>query len=260
MSIKTEGTALGDVLLYEAPMGYARDEYEIVRDLLATEGISAGTVLENSIATATAGVQTYSTETGGETWIADGGTYRLGYKGYWTTPLAWNASIATTNTALDVMVALSGGTAGDIVAANVGGDLLIATNTFTFLNTLGNVPEVTLDVRLLTDATYAGRSFQGHASIATTTVGELAAHAEPCVTGAQAFAILLEAVSLTDRVNASGEKLRRAVLVRGPSVINSDAMVLGTGAVRADAVTALEALGIQTRTEPTVTVEGTPSD
>lgn len=259
MTTLTEGTAIGDVVLYEAPLAYARDEYEIVRDLLATEGIEAGTVLENSIATATAAVQTYSTETGGETWVMDGGTYRLGYKGYWTTPLAWNGNVAAINAALDVMVALSGGTAGDIVHANVGGDLLIATNTFTFLNTLGNVPEVILDTRLGTDATYAGRSFQGHDSIATTTVGELAVHAEPCVTGAQAFAILLEKVSLTDRVNASGEALRRAVLVRGPSIINSTAMVLDVAATRADAVTALEALGIQTRTEPTITDEGTPT-
>lgn len=237
----TEGSAIGDVVLFEEPMAYARDEYEIVRDLLATAGIEAGTVLENSIATATAAVQTITMAT-----ASASGTFRLSFRGVWTAPIAWNATAGTIKTAFEL---ISGGVIVTFSAA------FTDAATITFANTVGNIPEVKYDPRLNLTAA----ADPAVATIATTTVGELADHAEPCVTGAQAFAILLEAVSLTDRVNASGESLRRAVLVRGPSIINSTAMVLDAGATRADAVTALEALGIQTRTEPTVTVEGTPT-
>lgn len=259
MTTLTEGSALGDIVLYEAPSHYAREEFEVTRVLAATEGLQVGRAMDFDAAVA--GVQTYQTETAApETWVADGGTYRLGYKGEWTTPLAWNASVATINTALDVMVALSGGSAGDIVFANVGGDLLIKTNTFTFLNSLGNVPDVVLDMRLTTDATYAGRSMHGHSTITTTTAGELATMKMVASTTANADCVLLEAVSLTELQNDTGEALRRPFLVRGPSIVNVTAIYeqVAAGTI-ADLITALEALGIQTRIEPIETVTGTPS-
>lgn len=255
----TEGPAIGDIVLYETPMSYAREEFEVTRVLAATEGLKVGRAMDFDAAVA--GVQTYQTETAApETWVADGGTYRLGYRGYWTTPLAWNDTVATMNTALDILVALSGGSAGDIVFANVGGDLLIKTNTFTFLNSLGNVPDIVLDLRLMTDATYPGRPMTGHATLLTTTAGELATMKMVASTTANADSILLEAVSLEDLQNASGEALRRPFLVRGPSIVNVTAIYeqVGAGTI-ADLITALEALGIQTRTEPTETSEGTPS-
>jgi len=142
MSSISEGRVLGDVLKYEAPLYYCREEYEVTRVLAAAAGLEVGRAMDFDAAVAA--VQTY-TSTG----TADGGTYMLGYKGQWTTALAWNANIAAINAALDIMVALSGGTAGDIVYA--GGVLLQTAGTFTFLNTLGNVPEIAIDARLLTD-------------------------------------------------------------------------------------------------------------
>ncbi len=191
---------------------------------------------------------------------------RLDSVEYWTTILAWNDNVAAINAALDVMVALSGGTAGDIVTANVGGDLLISTNTFTFLNTLGNVPEILLDLRLMTDGGVVyPANFADQSTMLTTTVGELATMKMISATAGNADSILLERVSLTDLQNASGEKLRRPFLMRGHCVVN--ATEIAKQGVRQTAAfgtavqlqTALVALGFNARLESEMTDEGTPS-
>ncbi len=257
MSTIVKGPALGDVVLYETPANICREEYEVTRVLAATLPYEVGTPMDFDAAVAA--VQTYTTNGG---FVADGGTYRLGYKGYWTTILAWNLNVAGINAALDVLVVLSGGVAGDIVHANVGGDLLIATNTFTFLNTLGNVPEIVLDERLLTDATVP---INIGSTCLTTTVGELATMKMISVAAANTDAVLLERVSLTDLQNASGEKLRRAFIMRGHVVLNATKIAdegrkhtaaFGTAAATA---TALIALGMGARVEPIMIDEGTPS-
>lgn len=268
-----KGDALGDIVKYESPMHICREEYEVTRVLAAVEGLQVGRGMDFDAAVAA--VQTYTTEdagvgppTGPLTWIADGGTYRLGYKGHWTGILAWNANVAAVNAALDILVVLSGGVAGDIVFANVGGDLLIATNTFTFLNTLGNVPDVIVDARLLTDATYAApdNDGHGHVAITTTTAGELATMKMVTANTANVDCILLEEVSLAELQNSSGEALRRPFLVRGHAVVNATAMyaqmvasAAGVGAsTLAQLITALLALGITGREESAFTDEGTP--
>ncbi len=257
MATITKGPALGDIVLYETPLAVCREEYEVTRVLAATLPLEVGTPMDFDAAVAA--VQTYTTNGG---FVADGGTYRLGYDGYWTTPLAWNANIAAINTALDVMIVLSGGTAGDIVTANVGGDLHISTNTFTFLNTLGNVPEIQQDYRLLTDG---GVAYNGLSTMLTTTVGELATMKMISAAAANTDAILLERVSLEDLQNASGEKLRRAFLMRGHAVVNATEIAKqGTRQTAAfgtavQTQTALVAIGIQARLEPIATSEGTPS-
>ena len=256
MSTIEKGPALGDIVLYETPLDICREEYEVTRVLAATLALEVGTPMENDVAVAA--VQTYTTAL-----VADGGTYRLGYDGYWTTVLAWNANDAAINTALDIMVALSGGAAGDIIWS-IGGAAGLATGgIFTFLNTLGNVPEVILDGRLLLDGAVV--FLPGTYTILTTVVGELATMRMIAAAAANVDAILLERVSLTDLQNASGEKLRRAFLVRGHCVVNAteiakqgvrQAAAYGTAAAT---VTALVALGINARLEPLSTDEGTPS-
>ena len=261
MSTIEKGPALGDIVLYETPLSIPREEYEVTRVLAATLPLEIGTPMDFDAAVAA--VQTYTTNGG---FVADGGTYRLGYKGYWTTILAWNDNVAAINAALDVMVALSGGTAGDIVTANVGGDLLISTNTFTFLNTLGNVPEILLDLRLMTDGGVVyPANFADQSTMLTTTVGELATMKMISATAGNADSILLERVSLTDLQNASGEKLRRPFLMRGHCVVN--ATEIAKQGVRQTAAfgtavqlqTALVALGFNARLESEMTDEGTPS-
>ncbi len=261
MATLNRGPELGDIVLYETPRHICREEYEVTRVLAATLPLEVGTPMDFDAAVAA--VQTYTTNGG---FVADGGTYRLGFAGYWTTPLAWNATVAQMNTALDVMVVLSAGTAGDIVTANVGGDLLISTNTFTFLNTLGNVPEIELDLRLMTDGGVAyPANFANLSTMLTTTVGELATMKMISATAGNADSILLERVSLTDLQNASGEKLRRPFLMRGHAVVNATEIAkqgVAQTAAFGTAVqlqTALVALGINARLESEMTDEGTPS-
>ena len=249
MSEIAKGVAIGDVILSEAPRHYCRCDHPVTRELAATVGLVPGQAMDFTAAAAAA-VQTITS-----TLTADGGTYRIGYKGQWTTILAWNANDAAINAALDIAVALSGGTAGDIVYLGAGAaDLLITASTFTFLNTLGNVEDVVIDDRLLTDG---GVTMAKDYSVATTTAGELATGKEWATTTANADSILLEAVSLTDLQNADGESLRRSFLTRGPSTINADAVTCPAGTVAA-LVAALEALGIQCHREATMTEEGTP--
>ncbi len=261
MTTIAKGPALGEIVIYETPAAICRESYEVTRVLAATLALEVGTPMDFDAAVAA--VQTYTTNGG---FVADGGTYRLGFAGYWTTPLAWNATVAQMNTALDVMIVLSGGVAGDIVTANVGGDLLISTNTFTFLNTLGNVPEIQMDLRLMTDGGVAyPANFANLSTMLTTTVGELATMKMIAAAAANTDAILLERVSLEDLQNASGEKLRRPFLMRGHAVVNATEIAKqGTRQTAAfgtavQTQTALVAIGIQARLEPIMTNEGTPS-
>ena len=261
MATLTKGPALGDIVLEEGPRRMCREEYEVTRVLAATLPYEVGTPMDFDAAVAA--VQTYTTNGG---FVADGGTYRLGYRGYWTAPIAWNGNVAAINAALDLIVVMSGGVAGDIVHANVGGDLLISTNTFTFLNTLGNVPEVLLDLRLMTDGGVVyPANFANLSTILTTTVGELATMKMIAATAAGADCVLCERVSLTDLQNASGEKLRRSFLMRGHCLLNGTKIAdegrkhtaaFGTAAQLA---AALNALNMNTRLEPIMTTEGTPS-
>ena len=236
--------AIGDVILYEAPMHYCRCDHEVTRELAATVGLVAGQAMDFTAAAAAA-VQTVTMVA-----ASAGGTFRIGYKGRWTTPLAWNDVFGVINAALDIMVALSGGAAGDIVYA---GATFISTGTFTFLNTLGNPETIVTDTRLLLTA----GAVEAVATIATTTAGELTTGKEWATTTANADSILLEPVTLADLQGANGQSLRRSFLTRGPSVVNVDAVTCPAGTVAAlDA--ALLALGIVSQYEPTNTTTGTP--
>ena len=246
MSEKVKPIAIGDVILSEAPRHYCRTDHPVTRDLAATIGLVPGQAMDFT-GGAVAAVQTVTMAV-----ASASGSFRIGYKGQWTTILAWGDVFGTINTALDVMVALSGGTAGDIVYA---GATFITTGTFTFLNTLGNVETLVIDTRLLLTA----GAVEAVATIATTTAGELTTGKEWSTTTANADSILLEKVTLTDLINANGTKLRRSFLTRGPSTVNADKVTCPAGTV-ASLVTALEALGIQCHRTATLSEVGTPRE
>ena len=251
MSTITKGPALGDVVLYETPREICREEYEVTRVLAATRALEVGTPMDFDAAVAA--VQTLTVVT----LVADGGTYRLGFQGIWTAPIAWNATLATMKTAFELISGTHGGVAVTVTFSAAFANAI----TCTFLNTVGNVPEIILDDRLLTDG---GVDMSGSGSFATTTVGELATMKMIAAAAADVDAILLERVSLEDLQNAGGEALRRSFIVRGHAVVN--ASVIAAEGRRQTAAygtavatqTALVALGIGARLEP-LTDEGTPS-
>ena len=244
MSTITKGPALGDVILYETPRAICREEYEITRVLAATQALEVGTPMDFDAAVAA--VQTITMVT-----ASASGTYRLGFRGIWTAPIAWNAVLATIKTAFEL---ISDGVVVTFSAAFING------TTITFANTVGNIPEITYDGRLNLTA----GAVEATATILTTTVGELATMKMIAAAAADVDAILLERVSLTDLQNASGEKLRRACIMRGHVVLNASAIAaegrrqtaaFGTAVATQ---TALVALGMNARVEP-LTDEGTPS-
>ena len=241
MSTDEKGPALGDIVLYETPRDICREEYEVTRVLAATEGLRVGTPCDFDAAVAA--VQTIVMAT-----ASASGTYRLGFRGLWSAPIAWNAVLATIKTAFEL---ISGGVTVTFSAA------FIDTTTITFANTVGNIPEIISDTRLL----LTGAATEAVAVITTTTVGELATMKMIAAAAADVDAILLEAVSLTDLQNASGEALRRAFIMRGHVVLNASKIAAegrrqtATFGTAVATQTALVALGMSARLEP-LTEEG----
>lgn len=248
MSTITKGPALGDVVIYETPAKICREEFEVTRVLAAIIPLEVGTPMDFDAAVAA--VQTVAIVT-----ASASGSLRLGFRGIWTAPLAWDANAAACKAAFELI------SDGVIVTFSNAATGILDTTTITFANTVGNIPEVVIDTRLLLTA----GSVEVEAVITTTTVGELATMKMIAAAGGDADAVLLERVSLTDLQNASGEALRRAFIVRGHVVLNgsvigkegrSQTAGFGTDATLA---AALIALGMETRLEPIETDEGTPS-
>lgn len=245
----SEKRNISDVVLFEQPFEYCREEYVVTRVLAATEGLEVGRAMDFDAAVAA--VQTVTMAT-----ASASGSFTITVKGQTTAAIAWDATVAQINTALDLAVVRAGGTAGDIVFANVGGDSMVSTNTFTWLNTLGNPADLIFDTRLLLTAGAA----EAVITIATTTAGELATYKMVAATTANTDCILLAPVSLDDLQNADAEALRRPFLVRGASVVNVDQIFPQVAAgTEADLITALAALGIQCRQQSDYTETGTPS-
>lgn len=235
-SIKEE-KVVGDLVLYEPPMAYAREEFEVTRNLTASEGYEVGEGM-GAEAAAVAAVQTITMSV-----ASASGSYTLSFRGRTTAPIAWDAALAVIKTAFEL---ISGGVVVTFSAA------FVTTATITFANTVGNIPDITVDTRLLLTA----GADEATASIATTTAGELTAN-KNTLTAASINSVLLEKVSLIDLQEASGEALRRPFLVRGNSIVNQDQLNISAGTL-ADAITALEALGIQCRPQASITETGTP--
>lgn len=248
MDALSEGRVVGDVVKMEADLYYCREEYTVTRVLAATAGLEVGRAMDFDAAVAA--VQTVTMAA-----ASASGSFTITVKGQTTAAIAWGATVAQINTALDLAVVRAGGTAGDIVFANVGGDSMVSTNTFTWLNTLGNPADLIFDTRLLLTAGAA----EAVITIATTTAGELATHKMVAATTANTDSILLAPVSLIELQTADGEALRRPFLVRGPSIVNVDQIFPQVAAgTEADLITALVALGIQCRQQSDFTETGAP--
>ena len=260
MSVDSKGPAIGDIILSEEPRHYCRCDHEVVGMTPAqiAAAIAAGTLTADGLlpgqamdfaAGAVAAVQTFAAPVGAP--LADGGTYRLGFQGLWTAPIAWNAVAATVKTAFEL---ISGTWRGVAITITASAAACITGTTITFVNTMGNVPVIEFDGRLCLDGTVpmTGGSFL------TTTFGELTTFKEFAITTGNIDSILLEPVSIA-QLGGDGASLRRSFLTRGPATVNADAITCGAGTVAA-AVAALLALtpSIIGQREPIETTVGTP--
>jgi len=237
MSTQNKETVLGDVVKYEMPHELCRVSKRVTRILAATVGMDVGLVVEPSGAVAQ--VHTFSTA-----YTADGGTYKLGYKGEWTASIAYDANAAAVKAAFELL-----STVDDTVTASAA--LCINGSTLTW-TTAGVKDEVEVDYALLTD----GGVVMDDSVCPVTTPGSTAADVKTIATGANCTAILLEKVTLDDL--KSKNDIYRPFLVKGPSIVDGDNLS-GAAAQMADAKTALAALGITIRTEPTIYSSGLPT-
>lgn len=239
MSVQNKETVIGDVVKYELPHEYCRANVVISRDMAATAGLDVGECLEPD--TAVAQIHTVTNTAGGP--LADGGTFKLGYKGEWTTALAWNASAADTKTAFELLATVT-----DTITFSAAFPITGTTATWT---TAGPKDEINVDARLLLD----GAVVMGTLA-PVSTIGSLVASQVIVATGANTTSILLEKVTLAELL--VGNNIERAVLLRGSAIVDSDQLSV-LAAQKADALTALTALGIQMRTEPTIYQSGPPT-
>ena len=239
MSTQTKETVLGDVVKWEQPHEYCRSNLVISRNLTATVGLAVGECLEPD--TAVAQIHTTANVAGAPT--ADGGTYRLGYKGQWTTALAWNATLATAKTAFELL-----STVTDTVTFSAAPAVRGTTCTWA---TAGPKDEIEVDSRLLLDGVVVMTM-----TTAVSTIGSLVASRVIIATGSNATSILLEKVTVAELND--GNNIERACLVRGAAIVDSDQLAV-LAAQKAAALTALIALGIQFRTEPTIYQSGPPT-
>ncbi len=240
MSTQTKERVLGDVLKFETPHEYCRESLVISRDLAAADaGLQVGELLEPDTAVA----QIHTTTNIATAPTADGGTYRLGYKGEWTTDLAFGVTLADAKTAFELL-----STVTDTITFSASPAITGTTGTWA---TAGPKDEIDWDTRLLLDGAVVCGTLSP-----VSTIGSVATSLVLIATGGNASAILLEKVTQADLL--VGNNIKRAVLVRGSSIVDSDQVTV-LAAQKAAALTALEALGIQMRTEPTIYQVGVPT-
>jgi len=237
MSTQTKEVVLGDVIKLEQPFEYCRAKKRVTRILAATAAMDVGLAMEPSGAVAQ--VHTYASALA---FVPDGGTYRLGYKGQWTGNLAFDLNAAGIKAAFE---ALSTFPAGDQITASATCQIA---DTITWTLT-GTHDEIEIDARLLTDGGVVCSDY----ALGVTTPGSTALDVKTIATGANCTCILLEKVTLADLI--AENDIWRSFLVRGPSIVDGDNLS-GAAAQLADAKTALIALGIQIRTEPTIYTAG----
>ena len=237
MSMQIKEVVIGDVVKFELPHEYCRESRIVSRDLAATVGLNVGEVCEPD--TLVAQIHTSSTAL-----TADGGSYKLGYKGQWSAAIAWDANAAAVKAAFELL-----STVTDTVTASAALSINGSTLTWT---TGGPKDEVEVDARLLLD----GAVVMSDLVCPVSTIGSLVASMVIVATGGNATGILLEKVTLADLL--TGNNIERAFLVRGSSIVDSDQLTV-LAAQKATALAALVALGIQMRVEPTIYQSGPPT-
>ena len=157
MSLQTKEMVIGDVVKYELPHELARSKVHITCIPGATVGLVVGEILEPGGAVA----QIHTTDTKGNT--ADGGTFKLGYKGQWTTALAFGVTLADAKTAFELL-----STVTDTVTFSA--SPMINGTTCTW-GTAGKKATIEVDGRLLLDLAVV----MDDATLAISTGGSVAA-------------------------------------------------------------------------------------
>lgn len=236
MSIQNKEVVLGDVFKWGLPQQLCIAQKRVKRVLNASVGFVVGEMLEPAGNVA----QIHTIVTGADAPNSDGGTFKLGYKGQWTTALAWNANAGTIKAAFELLSTVD----DDITASAAHDDAVTLTWT-----TAGKKDEIQHDGRLLTDGGIAMTS----TVINVTTVGSTTSDVVVCATGGNVTGILLEKVTLDDLKN--NNNIQRAFLVKGPSIVDGNNLY-AVAAQLADAKAAMVVLGVTIRTEPTLYQSG----
>ena len=240
MSTQVKEIVIGDVVKWELPHELARTKVHITVIPGATLALVVGELLEPGGAVAQ--IHTTANVAGAPT--ADGGTYKLGYKGQWTTALAWNATLATAKTAFELL-----STVTDTVTFSAAPAITGTTCTWA---TVGKKAKIDVDSRLLLDAAVVMTM-----TCPVTTGGSVAASSAKIVaTGANADYILLEKVTLADLQTELN--IERAVIKGGECIVDGDNLY-AVAAQLAGAKTAMIARGVTIRTEPTIYQAGPPT-
>jgi len=240
MSTQTKEKVIGDVVKFEQPHELCRKKIHITQIPGAVLALAVGDCLEPGGAVAQ--IHTTTNTAAGPT--ADGGTFKLGYKGEWTTALAWNASAADTKTAFELL-----STVTDTITFSAAFPITGTTATWA---TAGKKDIINVDARLLLD----GAVVMGTLAPVTTGGSTAAGSAIIVATGANADYILLEKVSLADLI--AEPLIERAVIYQGDCIVDGD-QLYAVAAQLAAAKTALVARGITVRTEPTIYQSGPPT-
>lgn len=238
MAVQTKEVVVGDVVNWELPNYLCRKAIPIKRVLAATKALVVGECMEP--ATAVAQIHTITTFADAPT--ADGGTYRLGYKGQWTTALAWDANAAAIKAAFELL---------SLVTDTITASAAFGTTVTITWTTAGQKDEIGLDARLLLDGTVAMTS----ATLTVTTPGSAATDNVIIATGGNVNGILLEKVTLEDLKTLNN--IKRTFLVEGDAEVNGNNLYT-IAAQLAAAKTALVALGIRVRAEATIYQVGVP--
>ena len=242
MAFQTKEIVLGDVVKNEYPMEYCRTNKNVSRDLTATVGLNVGEIMEADTLVA----QIHTMTAIGAT-DPDGGTFKLGYKGQWTTAIAFDALVGAVKDAFELL-----STVTDTITFGAQIDTLGAAPIVITWGTGGQKDEIELDSRLLLDGAVV-LDGANKPTLLVTTIGSTTAEVVIAIGTADATCILLEKVTLADL--KAKNNISRAFLVRGPSIVDSDNLTV-LAAEKTDALIALTALGIQFRTEPTIYSSG----
>jgi len=241
MSTQQKNPVVGDVVKYESPHALCREERHITMVAGATLPLVVGEMMEPD--TAVAQIDTYTC-----TGTADGGSFKLGYRGQWTAAIAFGANAAAIKTAFELL-----DTVTDVITASAA---LVNGTTLTW-TTAGHKEVIEIDARLLTDT---GVSMEGDSAIATTTQGTLVADMVICATGGAVTGVLLDEVSLIEL--QTNPRIERAFLIAsdGVAIVDGDKLY-AIAAQLAAGIAAIDALaGINVRYEPSILSSGTPED
>lgn len=230
MTAQTQGALLSDAISreFDADSAYCREVVTIV----AATAVAIGDVLKRTSEAEAGDTDQVTVITFGET--PDGGTFRVGINGQFTTEQAWNVSTANLTTALN---ALANVTSGDIVVTGTAG----SDYTLTFAANLGG-QEVVVQV----DDEVTDGGVETSTTVLTTVLGSLPAGGGEWAPLAAAADGKLAAGICIGEVTSSATDREVVCIVRGPVQAKDAGLNFGSG-TKAEAIAALNKLGILVR-------------